>query len=188
MSKNELNNEALEVQANVDDISEIETAATFAQWDPEENKQIAEKLIEQNPERAREIVRERLAKMSPEQIAALRAAKAAKEEAKKAAEEAAKEEAETAVAEVAAVEVPVAPVEEIVAAEEIAPVVEEVVPVVAEPKKVKKARKGRGISYESRQAFTGFMFVLPWFLGFLLFFAIPCFQSLQFSFSKVAVF
>ncbi len=53
----------------------------------------------------------------------------------------------------------------------------------------KKAKKNkRGISYESKQAFTGFMFVLPWFIGFLLFFATPCFQSLQYAFSKVSVF
>lgn len=209
MSKNELNNDALEVQANVDDISEIESAATFAQWNPEENKQIATKLIEKNPERAKEIVRERLSKMTPEQINALRAAKAAKEEATKATSEAAEEEkmAEEVVLEEAVVEpaedtATVTATDEIPEVEEeVAPVVneipevqEEVVPVVAPvvvaPKKAakKKAKKSRGISYESRQAFTGFMFVLPWFIGFLLFFAIPCFQSLQFSFSKVAVF
>ncbi len=209
MSKNELNNDALEIQANVDDISEIESAATFAKWDPEENKQIATKLIEKNPERAKEIVRERLSKMTPEQIEALRAAKATKEEAEKAASEAAEEEKKAE--EVVAKEAVVEPVEEPVAApvvdeipevqEEIASVVDEipavqeevepvVAPVVVASKKEgkKKAGKRRGISYESRQAFTGFMFVLPWFIGFLLFFAIPCFQSLQFSFSKVAVF
>ncbi len=209
MSKNELNNDALEIQANVDDISEIESAATFAKWDPEENKNIATKLIEKNPERAKEIVRERLSKMTPEQIEALRAAKAAKEEAVKAASEAAEEEkkADEVVVEEAVVE----PAEESVAApvvdeipevlEEAEPVVDEIpevqeevvlvaAPVVAAPKKAEKKKSGkrRGISYESRQAFTGFMFVLPWFIGFLLFFAIPCFQSLQFSFSKVAVF
>ena len=207
MSKNELNNDALEIQANVDDISEIESAATFAKWDPEENKQIATKLIEKNPERAKEIVRERLSKMTPEQIEALRTAKATKEEAEKAASEAAAEEKKAE--EVLAEETVVEPAEEPIAApvvdeipevqEEVAPVVDEipevqdevapvVAPVVAAPKKVGKKGKRRGISYESRQAFTGFMFVLPWFIGFLLFFAIPCFQSLQFSFSKVAVF
>ena len=185
MSKNELNNDALEIQANVEDISEIETAATFAQWNPEENKQIAAKLIEKNPERAKELVRERLAKMTPEQIEALRAAKAAREETMKAASEAVVNEKQVD----EAVKMPA--VSEDVAAD--APAVQADAPVVAAveaPKKVqkKKVRKGRGISYESRQAFTGFMFVLPWFLGFLLFFAIPCFQSLQFSFSKVAVF
>ncbi len=205
MSKNELNNDALEIQANVDDISEIESAATFAQWNPEENKQIATKLIEKNPERAKEIVRERLAKMTPEQIEALRVAKAAKEEAMKAATEAAEEEkkveesVEEATVEPAeetpvVAEMPEVQEEVVPVAAEIPEVQEEVVPVVAPvvaaPKKEgkKKASKGRGISYESRQAFTGFMFVLPWFIGFLLFFAIPCFQSLQFSFSKVAVF
>ena len=207
MSKNELNNDALEIQANVDDISEIESAATFAKWDPEENKQIATKLIEKNPERAKEIVRERLSKMTPQQIEALRTAKATKEEAEKAASEAAAEEKKAE--EVLAEETVVEPAEEPIAApvvdeipevqEEVAPVVDEipevqdevapvVAPVVAAPKKVGKKGKRRGISYESRQAFTGFMFVLPWFIGFLLFFAIPCFQSLQFSFSKVAVF
>lgn len=201
MSKNELNNDALEIQANVDDISEIKTAATFAQWNPEENKKIATKLAEKNPERAKEIVRERLAKMSPEQIQALRSAKAAKEEALKAAAESIEEKkAEVQVEEVVtepvvdttAAEIPdvleeiVPDVETPVVLEEVAPIV---APTVVAPKKdEKKARKGRGISYESRQAFTGFMFVLPWFLGFMLFFAIPCFQSLQYSFSEVAVF
>ena len=184
MSKNELNNDALEIQANVDDISEIETAASYAQWDPEENKRIATKLIEQNPERAKEIVRERLSKMTPEQIEALRAAKAAKAEALKA----------------VAQETEAAKVGETFTEETVKTTEESALPVkspaaaeiaVKETKTVskkKKERKGLGISYESRQAFTGFMFVLPWFLGFLLFFAIPCFQSLQFSFSKVAVF
>lgn len=189
MSKNELNNDALEIQANVDDISEIKTAATFAQWNPEENKKIATKLAEKNPERAKEIVRERLAKMTPEQIQALRAAKAAKEEALKVVTESIEEEKK------AEVQVEKAVVEAVgdttvaetpVVLEEVTPVV---APAVVAPKKAeKKSRKGRGISYESRQAFTGFMFVLPWFLGFLLFFAIPCFQSLQYSFSEVAVF
>ncbi len=200
MSKNELNNDALEIQANVDDISEIETAATFAQWNPEENKKIATKLAEKNPERAKEIVRERLAKMTPEQIQALRAAKAAKEEAMKVAEEAKANDLVQETVVEPAENTTVAPIvtEEVaVTEEELAPVVEEapavetvVASVIKNSKKVEKknSRKGRGISYESRQAFTGFMFVLPWFLGFLLFFAIPCFQSLQYSFSEVAVF
>lgn len=201
MSKNELNNDALEIQANVDDISEIKTAATFAQWNPEENKKIATKLAEKNPERAKEILRERLARMTPEQIQALRAAKAEKEAAMKVAEETkANELVQETVVEPEEDKTVVQIVTEEVALteEEVVPVVvvetpavEEVaVPVIAPSKKSekKKSRKGRGISYESRQAFTGFMFVLPWFLGFMLFFAIPCFQSLQYSFSEVAVF
>ncbi len=52
--------------------------------------------------------------------------------------------------------------------------------------KVKK--KHGGISYEQRQGFVGFMFVLPWFLGFLFFFLQPLVMSLKFSFSDVDLF
>ncbi len=58
----------------------------------------------------------------------------------------------------------------------------------AKAKKKASNKKKHSISYESKQSFVGFMFVLPWFIGFLLFFAVPCFQSLMFSFSNVSVF
>ena len=53
----------------------------------------------------------------------------------------------------------------------------------AEPKKKRKA-----ISYEKKQGFVGFMFVLPWFIGFLMFFFVPAIKSIQFSFSEIKIF
>ncbi len=63
-------------------------------------------------------------------------------------------------------------------------------------KKAKKAslnlpkfkKKRGGISYEQRQGFVGFMFVLPWFMGFLFFFLQPLLMSLKFSFSHIDLF
>lgn len=71
---------------------------------------------------------------------------------------------------------------------------------VLKPKKVKAVketsikvadggkRKRRGISYEKKQGFVGFMFTLPWFLGFIMFFLVPAVKSVQFSFSDIAIF
>lgn len=62
-------------------------------------------------------------------------------------------------------------------------------PAKAKPEKADRpGKKKKGISYEAKQSFAGFMFVLPWFIGFLLFFAVPCLQSLRYSFSTVSVF
>lgn len=47
-------------------------------------------------------------------------------------------------------------------------------------------RKRRGISYEKKQGFVGFMFTLPWLLGFIMFFFVPAIKSIQFSLSDVA--
>ncbi len=72
---------------------------------------------------------------------------------------------------------------------------------VSKPKKVKavketsikvskdgnKKRK-RGIAYEKKQGFVGFMFTLPWFLGFIMFFLVPAIKSVEFSFSDIAIF
>ena len=58
------------------------------------NKRIAATLSMQNPKRAKEIAKERLAQMSSEEISALRAAKKAKIDAQIAAEEAAAAEIE----------------------------------------------------------------------------------------------
>ena len=44
------------------------------------------------------------------------------------------------------------------------------------------------ISYEKKQGFVGFMFVLPWFIGFLMFFFVPAIKSSQFSLSDVKIF
>ncbi len=193
MSNNEMNNNAMEPQVEINDIPEVAEVQPKESVNAKKNKEIASTLLKQNPELAKEILKKRLANMTPEQIAALRAAKAKAEEEKAAKEaemaaaaaavEAADEKVEDApMAEAAGVAVP--PVES-VATEEM-PVVAAPAPEKAPSKKSRKKRSM--ISYESRQAFTGFMFVLPWFIGFLLFFAIPCFQSLQFSFSKVEVF
>ena len=51
------------------------------------------------------------------------------------------------------------------------------------PKKTK-----RGISYEKKQGFVGFMFTLPWLIGFIMFFFAPAIKSIQFSFSDIAIF
>jgi len=42
-------------------------------------------------------------------------------------------------------------------------------------------------TYQGQKAFWGFMYVLPWLLGFVFFFLIPLITSLQYSFSKVEV-
>ena len=57
-----------------------------------------------------------------------------------------------------------------------------------DPKLPKFKKKRGGISYEQRQGFVGFMFVLPWFMGFLFFFLQPLLMSLNFSFSKIDLF
>ena len=51
------------------------------------------------------------------------------------------------------------------------------------PAKPKKKR--RGMAYDKKQGFVGFMFTLPWFIGFLMFFFVPAVKSIQFSFSDV---
>ncbi len=51
-----------------------------------------------------------------------------------------------------------------------------------------KKKKKRGISYEKKQGFVGFMFTLPWFIGFIMFFFVPAIKSIQFSFSDIAIF
>ena len=45
-------------------------------------------------------------------------------------------------------------------------------------------RKNRSV--EIRNSRNGFLFVLPWTVGFLLFFMVPLFQSVIFSFSDVS--
>lgn len=49
--------------------------------------------------------------------------------------------------------------------------------------KIGKFKKSRGI--EARRAWTGFYFILPWFIGIVLFFLSPLVQSISFSFSDV---
>ena len=40
---------------------------------------------------------------------------------------------------------------------------------------------------EDRKAFYGYMFVLPWIIGFLIFFLFPLMQSVVFAFSDVKI-
>lgn len=97
------------------------------------------------------------------------------------------EEVEPAIEE-APVEIIEAEVEETVA------VVETAEPAVAgayvaqrrDPSTIGKGRKS--ISYEKKQGFVGFMFILPWFLGFLFFFLQPLVMSLNFSLSDIDLF
>ena len=44
---------------------------------------------------------------------------------------------------------------------------------------------GKRRSYEQQKAIWGFFYVLPWLIGFILFFLIPLIQSFRFSLSKV---
>jgi len=79
-------------------------------------------------------------------------------------------------------------------------IAEETVEKVSKPKKVKAVKetsikvadggkkKRRGIAYEKKQGFVGFMFTLPWFLGFIMFFLVPAVKSIEFSFSDIAIF
>lgn len=52
-------------------------------------------------------------------------------------------------------------------------------------KKPKRQRKK--MAYEKKQGFVGFMFILPWLIGFLVFFLVPIITSIQFSLNEVAV-
>ena len=44
---------------------------------------------------------------------------------------------------------------------------------------------GKPLTYAQQKAFWGFLYVLPWLLGFVFFFAIPLVLSLRYSFSKI---
>lgn len=50
-----------------------------------------------------------------------------------------------------------------------------------------KSKKRRVGSLEARQSRYGRLFVLPWVIGFILFFLIPLGQSILFSFSRVTI-
>lgn len=52
-------------------------------------------------------------------------------------------------------------------------------------KKPKKQRKK--MSYEKKKGYVGLMFILPWLVGFLMFFLVPIITSIQFSLNDVAV-
>lgn len=51
--------------------------------------------------------------------------------------------------------------------------------------KIKKHQKNSVKSYASQKAFWGVIFLLPWIVGFILFFLVPLLTSLQFSLSQV---
>lgn len=53
--------------------------------------------------------------------------------------------------------------------------------------KVKNKTKVKTHSYKSQRARWGFLFVLPWLLGFIFFFFIPLLDSLRYSFSSIKV-
>ena len=43
------------------------------------------------------------------------------------------------------------------------------------------------LSLEQKRARTGYIFILPWLLGLLFFFAVPILTSLMYSFSHVTI-
>jgi len=45
----------------------------------------------------------------------------------------------------------------------------------------------RTVSLERKKELFGFLFISPWFLGFVLLMAVPLFQSIRFSFSKLTI-
>ena len=50
--------------------------------------------------------------------------------------------------------------------------------------KTKKAQK-KGLSMQGRNAVSGYLFILPWIIGFSVFMAYPIFQSVRMAFSHV---
>ena len=48
-------------------------------------------------------------------------------------------------------------------------------------------KKKRKMTLATKNAITGYLFILPFIIGFLLFMLIPLFQSLRMSFSDVTV-
>ena len=45
--------------------------------------------------------------------------------------------------------------------------------------------KTKKLSLEKKHARTGFLFILPWFIGFLWFYGKGLFQAIRFSLSKM---
>ncbi|MBP3480193.1 MAG: sugar ABC transporter permease [Clostridia bacterium] len=58
----------------------------------------------------------------------------------------------------------------------------------SEPSDNSKKKNRKRMSYERKQSFVGFMFTLPWLIGFLMFFFIPAIKSINFSLSDVKIF
>lgn len=50
-----------------------------------------------------------------------------------------------------------------------------------------RPRKIRKLGYQQRKAWTGRLFILPWVIGFVFFFAKPLLQSLYFSFGNIVL-
>ncbi len=57
-----------------------------------------------------------------------------------------------------------------------------------QPKAKKKEKRFSKMPYEKKQGFVGFMFTLPWLIGFFMFFFIPAIKSINFSLSDVKIF
>ncbi|MCL2405554.1 MAG: sugar ABC transporter permease [Defluviitaleaceae bacterium] len=47
--------------------------------------------------------------------------------------------------------------------------------------------KSKGVSLRQKQGVWGFIFLLPWLLGFLLFFARPMWETISYAFSEVTI-
>ena len=55
-------------------------------------------------------------------------------------------------------------------------------------KPVNALRAGRSrLNFQTMRKVHAFVFLLPWMIGFLLFFALPVFHTVEYSFSKVTV-
>lgn len=50
----------------------------------------------------------------------------------------------------------------------------------------KRLKPGKRAPYEKRKHRTGYVFILPWILGFLFFFMFPALESIRFSLSEVS--
>ena len=43
------------------------------------------------------------------------------------------------------------------------------------------------LKYETKRKFHGFVFILPWLIGFIMFFAVPLVNTVVYSFNEVSV-
>lgn len=56
-----------------------------------------------------------------------------------------------------------------------------------ERKEIKAKKSKRKMKYSTSRQLNGFVFMLPWIIGFIMFFAYPVIQTIYFSFNKVQV-
>ena len=47
-------------------------------------------------------------------------------------------------------------------------------------------RKGSGLSFAGKRAMTGRLYILPWFIGFICFFLIPCIEGVVYTVNKLS--